>query len=191
VFQHSVFSWGFRLLWLHQDVLVFRRPRTGPLGQRKPSLNHPNSTVFYSTRTPIPHPTTANQAGTSPSQHQLNSQSKPRETSYRTRNHKKNLHHTPQARVIFNSEVGRNNHFRTDNCGSVALGIYYFTTGGQDTQHPHRLRTKDFYHASILTNNNKISFILVNITIYPSITSLPSLPSKPSKSGFLHKNIQC
>jgi hypothetical protein len=78
------------------------------------------------------------------------------------------------------SEVGKNNHSRTDNWGSVALRIYYFTTGGQDTQHPHQLRTKDFYH----TFNNKISFILISITIHPSITLLSSLPSK---SGFLYK----
>jgi hypothetical protein len=136
---------------------VFRQSRTGTLGHRKPSLNHPNSIVFYSTRTPIPQPTSANQAGTSPNQHQLNSQSKPRKTSYRTRNHKKNLHHTLQARVISNSE-GKNNHFRTDNWDSAALGIYYFTTRGQDhntptnsvlrisTTHPY-LRTTTRFHS--------------------------------------------
>jgi hypothetical protein len=162
--------------------LVFRRPRIGPHGHRKPSLTHSNSTVFYSTRTPIPHPTTANQAGTSPNQHQLNSQTKPLKTSYRTRNHKKTSH--PTRPCDFLQRRGKNSHFKTDAWGSAALGIYYFTNGGQDTQHPYQLRTEDFYHASILTNNNKISFILISSTIHPSITSLPSLPSKPSKSGF-------
>jgi hypothetical protein len=56
---------------------------------------------------------------------------------------------------------------------------------GQDTQHPHQLCTKDFYHASILTNNNTISFILISSKIHPSITSLPSLPSKPSNMVFI------
>jgi hypothetical protein len=93
-------------------------------------------------------------------------------------------HHTPQARVIFYNEEEKT--FTSKQTIEVVRPSEFInsTNGGQGTQHPHQLRTKDFYHASILKNSNKNSFILISSTIHPNITPPPTLPSKPSKSGF-------
>jgi hypothetical protein len=143
----------------------------------------PNSTVFYSTRTPIPQPMTA----TKPELHQTNTSQNSRLNQGRPhtepRTAKKPTSH-PTSTCDFSTVNRKNSQFRTDNWGSAALGIYYFTKG-DDTKHPHQLCTKDCYHASIPMNNKKTTFILTPAQPTPTSPRSPRCLQTLNNSRFL------